>query len=87
MEYKHISVFFDKFKKALFKNEEYYEVITQVVGRHISSPINPKLVKIKGTTIYIQGTPMLRNEILIHKNGILSDLNSLLSDKNFTDIR
>lgn len=87
MDYSHIASFFDKVKKTLFKNEEYYEVISQVIRKHISSSIDPKSIKIKGSVIYIQGSPMIRNEIMIHKTGILADVSALLPDRQFSDIR
>lgn len=87
MDYNHIANFLGKLKQTLFKNEEYYDIISLTIRKHISSPIESKLIKIKGTHIYIQGSPMLRNEIFIHKVGILDDLKALLPDRNFTDIR
>jgi hypothetical protein len=87
MDYNHIANFLGKLKQTLFKNEEYYDIISLTIKKHISSPIESKLIKIKGTHIYIQGSPMLKNEIFIHKVGILDDLKALLPDRNFTDIR
>ncbi len=86
MDYNHISSFLSGIKKNLFKNREYYEIIASIVERHIGLVINVKLIKIKGSIITIQSSPIIKNEILIHKEGILKDLKDLLLDKNFKDI-
>ena len=86
MDYNHISSFLSKVKQILFKNEEHYDVVAQIIKKHISSPIDSKSIKIKGTVIYIKGSPILRSEILIHKNGILNDLSNLIIDRKFTNI-
>jgi hypothetical protein len=87
MDYNHISSFFDRFKKTLFKNEEYYDGVCLTIRKHISSPIDKKSIKIKNDIIYIQSSPIIRNEVLIHKTGILNDLSSIFPDKKFSDIR
>lgn len=87
MDYNHIGNFFEKLKQTLFKNEEYYDVVSATITNHIASQIDSKSIKIKGSIIYIQGSPIFRNEILIHKTGILSDLHAILPNKQFTDIR
>lgn len=87
MDYNHIGNFFSKFKQVLFKSEEANGAIAVTISKHISIPIETKSLKVKGTIIYIQGSPILRNEILIHKNGILKDLSDILIDRKFTDIR
>jgi len=86
MDYNHISSFLGGIKKNLFKNREYYEIISQIVGRHIGVSIHVKQVKIKGNIINIQSSPIIKNEILIHKDGILKDLKDLLPDRNFIDL-
>ena len=87
MDYNHIGNFFEKLKQTLFKNEEYYDVVSATITNHIASPIDTKSIKIKGSVIYIQGSPILRNEVLIHKTGILNDLGAMLPSKKFIDIR
>lgn len=87
MDYNHISSFLGKVKQLLFKNEEYYEIISQVINRHIFLVVDPKLIKIRGGIIYIQSSPLVKNEIMIHKRGILSDISEVLTERKFTDIR
>ena len=87
MDYNHISNFLGKVKQLLFKNEEYYEIISQVINRHIFLVVDPKLIKIRGSIIYIQSSPLVKNEIMIHKRGILSDISEVLTERKFTDIR
>jgi len=87
MDYNSISGFLDKFKKLLGQSEAVYRVISEIVSKHIKFPIEEKIIKIKGSIIFIKGSPALKNEILIHKQKILADLKELISGRNFTDIR
>jgi hypothetical protein len=87
MDYNHITNFFSKFKDLLFKQEESNKIIVNIITKHISYPIESNIIKTKGSIIYIQGSPMLRSEVLIHKSGILSDLANLLPESHFMDIR
>ena len=86
-DYNHINDFLNKFKTLLFKGEEVNKIIAEIIEKYTKSPIETNKIKIKGTTININGSPMFRNEVLIHKQKILSDLANLLLDKNFKDIR
>jgi hypothetical protein len=87
MDYNHIDGFLEKFKKLLGKSEASYKVIADVMTNHIGMQITPSMIKVKGAIIYIQGSPMLRSEILVHKEGILRDVSNMLSERNFSDIR
>jgi hypothetical protein len=87
MDYNHITNFLDKFKKLLSHSEAVYKIITEIISKHITIVMEEKSIKIKGSIIFVDGTPSLKNEILIHKQGILSDLKNLLPDRNFTEIR
>lgn len=87
MEYNHVKSFLEKFKKLLLQKEVSDGIIAETITKHISSPVSVNMVKVKGTTIHIQGSPMLRGEILIHKQGILSDLNKFTPQGHFKDIR
>ena len=87
MDYNHITNFLGKFKEILFKKEESNKTIIDIINKHISYQIEPSDIKTKGTIIHIQGSPMLRSEILIHKSGILADLTNLLPESRFEDIR
>ncbi len=86
MDYNHINNFLDKFKNIFFKEEEVYKIIAMTITKHIASQINYQSIKIKGTSIYIKGSPVLKNEVLIHKEGILKDLSGLITDRKFYNI-
>jgi hypothetical protein len=91
MDYQHINNFLSKFKVLLSKGEEtnkaIVEIINQTVHKNEGPLLTNKSIKIQGTTIHIQGSPMLRSEILIHKEGILSNLAKILPGSRYTDIR
>jgi hypothetical protein len=87
MDYKHITSFLDRFKNLISQGQRDYGAIVEIITKHISFPIDQKMIKIKGNIIYIQGSPMQKSEILIHKSGILSDLSNLIPERRFIDIR
>jgi len=87
MDYNHITSFLDKFKNIIFQGQKDNKIITEIITKHISFPIKEEMIKIRGSVIYITGSPILKNEILVHKAGILADLSSVISGKRFTDIR
>ncbi|MFA5827728.1 MAG: hypothetical protein WC839_04550 [Candidatus Paceibacterota bacterium] len=87
MDYNHITSFLNKFKKIIFQKEEIKGIVVKTITEEISHQIENNSVKIKNGCIYIQGSPILRNEILIHKKQILEKLKDLLPNNNFSDIK
>lgn len=87
MDYNHITDFLNKFKIILFKKEETNNVVAQTISNEICHTLDNTSIKIKGGYIYVKGSPILRNEILIKKKQILMRLKILLPDINFFDIR
>jgi hypothetical protein len=87
MDYTQITSFLEKFKKILFQKEEVCKIIAKIISKHTSFPIEPNLIKIKNATIYIKGTPILLNQILIYKNKILFDLKKEIPNLYFKDIK
>lgn len=87
MDYNPIGSFLEKFKKIIFQKEETHEIVVKTISGVISHPVKKEIVKIKGAYIYVQGSPILRSEILIHKKEILTMLKSLLPNNNFLDIK
>ena len=86
MDYAHITEFLSKFKKFLSDDEKVKKQIANVIQKHISVEIDPKIIKLQKTTISISGSPILRNEIFIHEQGILSDIKEILPERVFTKI-
>jgi len=87
MDFNHINVFLEKFKKLLSQKEASLTTIADVITKHIGYNIDIKNIKIKGDIVLIKSSPMLRSEILIHKEGILTDLNNNITISHFKDIR
>lgn len=86
MDYNHINSFLDKIKNILFKEEESYNIVAQVISKHIASPIDKSNIKIKGTALFIKASPIVKNEVYLHKEGIISDIKALIPSKNITTI-
>lgn len=87
MDYNKISSFLDKFKKLISQKEEIKKTILGVISEVIPCNISEKSLKIKNTSIYIEGSPLFKNEILIHKKQILNNLKKFLPNNNFLDIK
>jgi hypothetical protein len=87
MDYNHITIFLDKFKKLIYQKEETKEIVIKVIGDEIHHPIDNKAVKIRDGYIYIKSSPIVCNEVFIHKNQILTKLKDLLPNNNFLNIR
>jgi hypothetical protein len=87
MDYNHIESFLNKFKKLISGKEITNKIITETITKHISFTIDPKMIKTKGDTILIQGSPMLRSEVLMHTQDILLDLKQALPNHEFKSIR
>ncbi len=87
MDYNHIEKFLDRFKKLFAEEQTSYEIIAQTIAKHTGVKINTPMIKIKGSVIQIQGSPMLRNEVLMHTQAILADLALSIQNRHFTQIR
>jgi hypothetical protein len=87
MDYNQISGFLDKFKKILFQKEEIYKIISKTILKHTHVYLDPSLIKIKNSSIYIESSPIIRSEILVFKNKILLDLKKEIPDTKFFDIK
>jgi thioredoxin-related protein len=87
MDYNHIIIFLDKFKKLIFQKEELKEIIIKIISEEVHHQIEKQSLKIKGGYIYIESSPILRSEILIHKKQILDKLKEVLPNNNFLDIK
>lgn len=87
MDYNHITNFLDKFKKLINQKEEVKEIVLKIIKEEIPFQIEKQSLKIKGGFIYIESSPILRSEILMHKKQILIKLKTILPDVNFLDIK
>ena len=87
MDYNHITNFLEKFKKIIFQKEGIKEIVIKTIGEKVPRILEKESVKIKGGYIYIESSPILRSEILMHKKQILEKLKILLPENNFLDIK
>jgi len=87
MEYNQITKFLEKFKKILFQKEEIHKIVVETISKHLSFELESNQIKIKNTFIYIEGSPILKNEVLIHKKEILLELKEKIPQYNLIDIK
>jgi len=87
MDYNHITNFLDKFRKLIFQKEELKNVVVEIISKEINHKIESQKVKIKNGLIFVEGSPMLRSEIMMHKKQILNQLEKTLPQNKFLDIK
>jgi hypothetical protein len=87
MDYNQITTFLNKFKELIFQKEELKSIIVKTISEEISHQLIDNTITIKNGCIYIQGSPILRGEILMHKKQILEKLKIILPQNNFLDIK
>jgi len=87
MDYNHITNFLDKFRKLIFQKEELNNLVVGVISKEINFQVENKKVKIKNGVIFVEGSPVLRSEIMIHKKQILDQLEKVLPQNKFQDIK
>lgn len=82
----HIGSYLEKFKKLLSSGKEEKETIILAIANITGAEIKESDIRISGSTLYIQGSPQLKNEIFIKKEKILTELSSVIKNK-INDIR
>lgn len=87
MDYNQISNFLDKFKKLIFQKEVVKEVVLKIIVDEIKYELPTDRLTIKNNIILIEGSPMLKSEVLMHKKQILEKIKVELPNINFTNIR
>ena len=87
MDYNHITNFLDKFRKLIFQKEELKNVVVETISKVINHKIESQKVKIKNGIIFVEGSPILRSEIMMHKTQILNQLENTIPQNKFLDIK
>jgi hypothetical protein len=78
MDYQHITSFFEKFKKIIFQKNQIKEIVIKNISEIISYQIKDNWIDIKKNEVNLKTSPLLKNEILIHKKEILEKINQEL---------
>ena len=87
MDYKHIENFLGKFKKLVSDKKKIKETLIKIVSEAISCKVDKQAIRIKNGYIYIQESPILHSEVLVHKQQILEKIKEILPESNFIDIK
>lgn len=87
MDYNKISDFLEKFKKTLFQKEEIYKIISEEIYKKTNILIKLNLIKIKNNIIFLDCSPVLKNEILINQKEILISLKNRVKNHLFVSIK
>jgi len=87
MDYNHIKNYLDKVKNIIFSKEENSKIILNIIKINTSIELETKNISIRGATIYIKASPIIRNEIMIKKLKILSDISIAINGTTYKDIK
>lgn len=87
MDYNHITSFLEKFKKIIFQKEEIKNIISRIISEEINFQLEKDKIKIKNGIIFVEGSPVLRNEVMIKKKQILIKIKNLLPESNYLDVK
>jgi len=87
MEYNQITNFLDKFKKLINKKEELKKIVIKTISEEINYQVNEESIRVKGGIISIEGSPILKSEVMTKKEKILRELKIILPDNIFLDIK
>lgn len=87
MDYNNISSFFDKFKKIIYQKQETKKIIKEVVSKNISFNLEEGFFVYKNGIIFLNCSPVIRNEIIMRKEKILKELREQLVSCNILDIK
>lgn len=87
MDYGHINIFLEKFRKIFKDKGELKKIVLECINKNLNSQINESEIIIKPPFVKIKGSPLFKNEILIKKEKILNDIKENTIDVIITDIR
>ena len=73
MDYKNIGSFFEKIKKLLGDSQADKETIQALIYKNINHTLPLNQFEIKTGILKIKASPIIKNEIFIHKSQIIAD--------------
>lgn len=86
MDTNHISSFFKKVTKALFKKEEIQKSVQEIIRQFTNISLNAKEFTVRDGSISLTVRPHIKNEILLKKEKILQELKKNDHTKNINRI-
>ena len=78
MDFNHINGFFDKFKKIIYQKQETKKIIKNIISKNISFEVGDSFFNYKDGIIFLNCSPVLKNEVIMRKEKILKELKSEL---------
>jgi hypothetical protein len=86
MDFNHIDLYLEKFKKILSQTSFQKETILSVISEEIKFELKSENLKIKNNIVILSGvSPIVKNEIFLHKEKIFKRLKDV--GVNISDIR
>ncbi len=86
MDFNHIDLYLEKFKKILSQTSFQKETILSVISEEIKFELKLENLKIKNNIVILSGvSPIVKNEIFLHKEKIFKRLKDV--GVNISDIR
>lgn len=72
----------EKFSKLILSEEGKRNSVAQAISNVLRTDINPKDVRIKGNTVYLNIKPIFKNELLLKQEKIQTELTEAFLGKN-----
>jgi len=82
-----ISDYLSKFHSLLKESTAQSHAICEEIQKTTGAKLSQDTISIQGTTVYITASPVVKNEIVLHKSRILSRLHTHKHTSFITEIR
>ncbi|TSC74322.1 MAG: hypothetical protein G01um101448_198 [Parcubacteria group bacterium Gr01-1014_48] len=82
-----IALYLKKFTDNVSHERLVRESIIDILKKYSGVPIPLENIHIKGNTLYIRASPVLKNILFIHKEDILKQLRECLEKSSISDVR
>lgn len=82
-----ISLYLAKFACLIPKESVVRECLAEILTRHIGVSIPPELIYLRGSTVFIDASPMIKNILFMNKENVLKELREKLVKISVRDVR
>lgn len=82
-----ISLYLTKFAGLIPKESLVRECLAEILTRHIGVSIPVELIHLRGSTVFVDASPMIRNILFMNKENVLKELREKLVKISIQDVR
>lgn len=82
-----ISLYLTKFTNFVPQEHLVRENLVEILARYLETPIPLELIHLKGNTVFIDASPMIKNILFMYKEDVLKELKEKLLKTSVRDVR